>query len=294
MNKHKPNDRRRPRTRALEYAAGFVLLAFIWTGCGGDDVAPNPSISGVCDFDRELDDCFADVQVRAHGDEVESWKDICEIQCRNVKSIRVNVADRAQLQSLRAFDSIQFLRVLNSRPDVTDLSFLSGHTTFAYLDLNGNKGLKTLAGLESLETIQPVDGTVDVTEFSQGLDITDSSLEEISLPSFRLGIINISGGSNLKTVDTPSFEDGYIQMVGTGVRTIHGANQTTAINGGIRLERNINLTTLDAFQNLEYTGGFTLEDNSSLPCEEIEPIASGLDTGEFPFVVSGNKETCDL
>jgi hypothetical protein len=284
--------KQQPR-RASTRGAVAVLAILMFTACG-DDEPQNPSIAGVCDFERELDDCYEEESFILLGDDPASFEAVCSVTCNELNAVTVNGADRAQLRALDAFDHIRSVRMLNSRSDVTEISFLEGQTTITNLELTGNSGLKTLAGLESLETIQPADGSFEIGEPMGFLSITDSGLEEISLPSLRLAQIRVLSAGSLRTVGLPALEDGYLEFTGTSVRSISGVNETTAINGGIRLQRNRSLTRLDAFQSLEFAGGFTIEDNSSLPCAEIEPIATGLETGDFPFVISGNREPCDI
>jgi hypothetical protein len=44
---------------------------------------------------------------------------------------------------------------------------------------------------------------------------------------------------------------------------------------------------------LNALGGLIVEDNSSLSCGEIEPLARAAENGEV-LIVSGNQEPCDF
>jgi hypothetical protein len=192
--------------------------------------------------------------------------------------------------------------------EVENLYALSVLQSVGRLWITGTQNLQSLAGLESLKTIdgqlmvfrnnklESLGGLLNVTEVNGQMNIHgNNNLTEIGMSSLRTvsGPFELSSNSTLRDLKglTSLIEMGHnCTIVGSPLKTLDGLNNLSSISGALHIE-GTSLHSIAALQSLTSIGGyFRLESNGSLTSldglEQLESINGLFSIRDNPSLTS--------
>ncbi|HEX6223744.1 MAG TPA: hypothetical protein VFZ52_05010, partial [Chryseolinea sp.] len=171
--------------------------------------------------------------------------------------------------------------------DVT-LSSQAEVDAFTCTELTGNLTISgnDITNLDNLSSLRKVSGVLRI-ENNPNLITLDSLLALASI------------GENLPVANPPLSEAPEVLIIANNAGLLHcdGLSSLDSINGGLRIDNNINLVSLNGFQNLSSVSWIDVSDNSKLfQMFAFSNVRSIADRASFPgrLTIRGNDKLFDF
>ena len=262
-----------------------LLLCFgLLLSCGGDEQSNEPANAhdAKCDFESEI------VLCRNSGQGIQNWIEEYGPLPEEMQYISLNrVENHEALEELVGVKKagVIFIRTMDG---AEDLSFLSGLEEVSTLEIEGNKGLRSLEGLENLKTITfraTITGNGDL-ESLKGLE----NLERVGKVDEGEGL-TIMSNPKLKNLEgLESLEESlFIHVQSNNAMQTFGTLPSLQVLGSLSASFNDELQDLGSAPNLrDIVKGMVIEKNKKFPDCEAEKFLAEVDDFDAGFRFEGN------